>query len=129
MRVRVVCARPIFKYARASVRIVSMDIDAIEIDFGDGGVGILCSGIDIDDGEAYLDRVGAWVGSLFARPPYLTHVEGLLGIDVVEMQRGEFLSVDTDLQLLDAAVLLPCLSGADISCTDTDGGDARIAGG
>ena len=62
-----------------------MDIDAIEIDFGDGGVGILCSGIDIDDGEAYLDRVGAWGGSLFARPAYLTHVESLLGIDIVEV--------------------------------------------
>ena len=74
-----------FKHARASVKIVSMDIDAIEIDFGNGSVGILCPGIDIDDGEAYLDRVGAWVGSLFARPTYLAHVEGLLGIDVVEV--------------------------------------------
>ena len=48
-----------FKHARASVRIVSMDIDTIEIDFGDGGVGILRAWIDIHDGEAYLDRVGA----------------------------------------------------------------------
>ena len=45
------------------------------------------------------------------------------------MQRGEFLSVDADLQLLDAAVLLPCLTGADITGADYDGGDAGIVGG
>ena len=103
-------------------------IDAIKIDFGDGGVGILCARIDIDDSETYLDRIGAGVGSLFVRPTNLTHVEGLLGIDIVEMQRGELLSVNADLQLLDTGILLPSLSGANITVADNDVGDAWIVG-
>lgn len=106
-----------------------MDVDAIEIDFGDGCVVVLRSGIDVGDGEANTDGLGARFSAFLSVPADFSHVEILIGIDVVEMQRGELLTVDGDLQILDTAVLLPGLTGAVIAVADDDRGDAGIAGG
>ena len=105
-----------------------MDIDAIEVDFGDGRVGILRAGIDIKDGETQLDGFGAWLGAFFAFPADLSHVEGLLGVDVVEMQGREWVPIDADTQILYARIGFPGLARAYVPVTYYYRGDARVVG-
>ena len=52
----------------------------------------------------FSDGFGAWLGAFFAFPADFSHIEGLLGVDVIEMQGREWVPIDADTQILYARI-------------------------